>query len=228
MPEFQPKPIWEGQEVFIIGGGPSLCDFDWSLLINENTIGCNNAFRFGPDVCDVCLFVDRHFILEKDEPREGFFDELAKFPNLVITNDTQAPHHKILRRLPWLYWMKRGQRGMFFDSLGYNFGCGATAVNLALILGAKIVYLLGYDMHLDSQGRPNYHSYVIDKPRKEVYVRMLASFGYVYKDLHKWPGSQVFNVNGNTDLKLFPILDPEEFWSERKKKNVIERLVPAT
>lgn len=222
MPQFHPQPIWKDEEVFIIGGGPSLRGFDWSLLINEHTIGCNNAFRLGPEVCDVCIFVDRRFIFEETgrgkTPRKGFYDELEKFPNLVVTNDSQMQ----FRKEPWINWMQRKHRGMFFDGLGYNFSCGATAINLALLLGATTVYLLGYDMHLGPKGRPNYHDHVIDKPKEQVYIRMLASFGHVSRDLKaKFPGCRVFNINKDSKLTLFPVLDPDEFWSERKKNGTI-------
>ena len=87
MPEWKPEPIWKDQEAFIIGGGPSLRDFDWSLLRDKNTIGCNNAFRLGPDICKICLFVDCGFIFSgRKKKREGFYRELAKFPNWVVTN----------------------------------------------------------------------------------------------------------------------------------------------
>jgi hypothetical protein len=215
MSEWMPTPIWEGQEAFIIGGGTSLRDFDWSLLKGENTIGCNNAFRLGYDICKICVFVDRKFIFSgANEKRKGFYDELAKFPGLVVTNDTQLK----TRPEPWIKWMPRRPKGLHFDALGFNANCGASAINLALLLGSKTVYLLGIDMHLDGQGKPNWHNHLIDKPSEEVYVRMLASFGHVSRDLRtKFPDCKVFNVNRNSNLQVFPKLDPDVFWSERRK-----------
>ena len=122
------------------------------------------------------------------------------------------------RSEPWLKWMPRKQKGMFRDGLGYNFSCAASAVNLALLFGATTVYLLGVDMHLGSKGEPNWHNHVIDKPDKEVFDRMLESFHWVKKGLENFPGSKVFNVNKDSNLKLFPMLDPDIFWAERKKK----------
>ena len=215
MPEWKPEPIWKDQEAFVIGGGPSLRDFDWSLLRNENTIGCNNAFRLGPDICKICLFVDRKFIfVGKKRKREGFYKELAKFPNPVVTND----RHLQICREPWIKWMPRKTRGLHLDALGYNKNCGASAINLALILGATTIYLLGIDMHLDGKGNPNWHTHLIDEPSRGVYARMLTSFKYVSKDLYtKFPDCKVFNVNKNSDLNVFPKLDPDKFWVERSK-----------
>jgi len=221
MPLWKPEPILKDQEVFIIGGGPSLRSFDWSLLENENTIGCNNAFRLGPKVCKICVFVDRKFIFDApNHPRKGFYDELAKFPGTVITNDSQLK----TRHEPWILWMQRRPRGLHYDALGFNANCGATAINVALLLGATTIYLLGIDMHLGESKEPNWHEHLIDKPSEEVYGRMLASFGWVRKDLElKFPGRKVFNVNANSNLNIFPKLDPKTFWEERRKNGRINQ-----
>jgi hypothetical protein len=216
MPPWTPKPVWRGQDAFIIGGGPSLQDFDWSLLVDENTIGCNNAFRLGPDVCKICVFVDRAFIFAgPNQPRKGFYDELAKFPNLVVTNDTQLKQ----RPEPWMKWMPRKPKGLFFDALGYNHNCGASAVNLALLFGATTVYLLGFDMHLDVKGHSNWHTYQINKATEDVYARMIGAFGHVRKDLvGKFPGCRILNVTKDSSLKIFPELNPDIFWLKRRKE----------
>ena len=216
MPDWIPQPMWQGQEAFVIGGGPSLRDFDWDLLRDENTVGCNNAFRLGPEICKVCVFVDRKFIFDKpNHPRKGFYDELSRFPNPVITNDSQLKH----REESWLLWMRRQPKGLHRDALGFNANCGATAVNVALLLGASTIYLLGVDMHLGGDKEPNWHNHVIDKANEQVYARMITSFGHVKKDLElKFPGCQIFNINKNSSLKMFPILDPDIFWAKRKAR----------
>lgn len=219
MPLWKPEPIWTGQDVFIIGGGPSLCGFDWSLLIDEKTIGCNNAFRLGPEVCDICVFCDRQFIFSgPNKPRKGFYDELAKFPNPVVTNDNQLA----TRSEPWLKFMPRLVKGFSAtpDALCYNCSTGAAAVNLAALLGAAKIYLLGFDMQMDEYGKPNYHEYIIDKPQQEVYDRIFSSFGNVVRGMReKFPGVEVYNVNNKSRMTWFQVLDPKIFWAERKKQN---------
>lgn len=219
MPQWKPEPVWKDQDAFVIGGGTSLRDFNWSLLKDENTIGCNNAFRLGPEICKICLFVDRKFIFSgPNEPRKGFYDEIEKYAktNWVVTNDNQLMN----RPEPWLKWIPRKPKGLHYDALGFNANSGASAINLALLLGATNIYLLGIDMHLSSDNKPNWHEHLIDKPSHEVYIRMLSSFGNVSKDLReKFPNCKVYNVNKNSDLQVFPKLDPDVFWNERKKHN---------
>jgi hypothetical protein len=216
MPDWNPEPIWKGEEAFIIGGGPSLRGFDWSLLIDEHTVGCNNAFRLGPEVCKIVVFCDKKFILgEQGRPREGFYDMLSVFPNSVITNDTQLRY----RPEKWILWMQRRPVGLHHDALGYNANTGAAAINVAILLGATTIYLLGFDMHLDPQRRPNWHDHQIDKPSEEVYVRMLAAFGHVSKDLRqKFPGYTVINVTDDSDLQIFSKVGTKEFWDKRKEQ----------
>lgn len=209
---WKPEPIWEGLDAFIIGGGSSLRTFDWSLLRNERAIGCNQAFRHGPEVCDFVVFCDKKFILEADKPRAGFYDELQVFPNPVITSDPALA----VRHISWLKCMKRYPIGLHTDGLGYNLNTGASAINLALLLGARTVYLLGFDMHLDSTGRPNWHDRLIDTPSECVYTRMLGSFGNVSKDLRvKFPGREVFNITDDSRLEVFPKIAVREFWEKR-------------
>ena len=222
MPVLIPEPMWKGEEVFIIGGGTSLRGFDWSLLHDENTVGCNNAFRLGPEVCDVCIFVDKKFILVGKEPRKGFYDELEKFPNLVVTNDTQ------LGRRPesWLYWMPRRPKGLHQNALGFNRNCGATAINLALLFGATTIYLLGMDMHLGEKGEPNWHKHLIDTPTDTIYASMIKAFAHVARDLEfKFPECEVFNVTKNSSLNIFPKLDSDVFWNERKEYGTVQNAV---
>lgn len=216
MPEWIPEPIWQDEEVFIIGGGSSLRDFDWLLLRDEHTIGCNQAFRLGPEICDVCIFCDIKFIFRDNNPRKGFYDELERFPNPVVTNNNVLGKRKI----PWLKYMPRKVRGLGRTSLGYNKNTGAAAINLALLMGAKIVYLLGFDMFLDKQGRPNWHDKLLDKPCEKTYVQMLEPFDkYIKKDLETmFPECRVINVTKNSNLNTFPKVDPYIFWLNRKEK----------
>jgi len=43
------SPIWKGQTVYLIGGGPSLKGFDWNRLRNKKSIAINKAIKFWPE-----------------------------------------------------------------------------------------------------------------------------------------------------------------------------------
>ena len=215
MPEWKPEPIWKGQDAFIIGGGTSLRRFNWDLLIGERTIGCNQAFRLGEEICDIAIFGDFKFIVDPrdKQPRVCNYEPMSRFKNPVVTNDAKAR----VRKEPWILWMPREHHGLHKHALGWNGNTGAAAINLALILGAVNVYLLGFDMHLDGDGKPNWHKEpLIDKPKQELYSRMITAFAHVCKDLRdKFPGCQIVNVTDDSNLNMFPKVSVEDFWRRR-------------
>lgn len=210
MPRWKPESVWRDKDVFIIGGGDSLRSFDWTLLEDECTIGCNTAFTLGPKICKICIFGDFKWF-------DIFQVELTKYATqnkgVVFTNTPKL----LDTTLPWLYTMPREMRGLHKQALGWNGNTGASAINLALILGATTVYLLGFDMMLSNEQRPNWHDRLIQKPKASVYKDFCKDFGRVASDLGKvFPGREVVNVTDKSNLEVFPKIGVEEFWNSRK------------
>jgi hypothetical protein len=193
MGSWTPTTIWEGQDAYIIGGGRSLRSFDWSLLHGKNTIGCNDAFKLGVDVCKVCIFGDMNFW-------RTYYEGLQKFSGMVVSA-LQA----LRKDSPeWLKIVDRKARGLHTDAIGWNTNTGAMAVNLALLFGARRVFLLGFDMQM-TDGKPNWHDDVITKPNPKVYNKFLSAFQFVARDLAlKFPGRQIINVTDGSRLDVFP------------------------
>ncbi len=206
MPRWIPEKKWEGQEVFIIGGGDSLKTFDWDLLKPQLTIGCNDAYLHGPDICKLCIFGDIKWY-------EAHKKQLSEYKGVVFTNVGQLAKS----RDPWLWWLERESKGVHENALGWNWNTGAAAINLAVILGAKNIYLLGFDMKLGPDGNANWHVNNLDKPDPAVYDKFREGFVSVDKQLkEKYPLVRVFNVTDDSDLETFIKLPVKEFWSGRK------------
>lgn len=213
MPRWNPEAKWQGEDVFIIGGGDSLRSFDWELLRNELTIGCNDAYLFGKDICKICVFGDHKWFRKHR-------DKLEQYKGVVITNCTQLLHTK----LEWLWATPRKGKGLGELKLGWNKNTGALAVNLALLLGAKRIYLLGFDMHLSKEGKPNWHDNMINRASVGVYEKFIEAFTRVSIDLKKkFPGREVINVTNNSDLDIFPKIACDVFWEQRKRMK-LERI----
>lgn len=207
---WQPEPLWEGLDAFIIGGGHSLREFDFDLLKHEHVIGCNNAYQFGPEICNICIFGDRTWLDHHKNRLQNYVDK----GGFVVTNDT----HLANTGLPWLHWTRRRVRGLHLDALGWNRNTGASAINLGLLLGAVNVYLLGFDRTIDKVKGPNWHTEILDKPDANVHRRMSIADAYMKRDLKsKFPGRQVWNVTDASDLNVWPKISTETFWSERKQ-----------
>lgn len=207
MPRWTPEKVWNDQDVFVIGGGNSLERFDWKLLRNENTIGCNDAFRHGKEICKICIFGDSKWF-------KTFERELSRYKGTVFTNCSQLQKTK----LPWLWTMTRRGSGLYKNALGWNSNTGTAAVNLALLLGAKRIFLLGFDMHLSKDAKSNWHQNRLDKPNESIYSKFLKGFEKLAVDLKKkFPDVQVINVTDNSSLELFPKIGVNEFWEGRKQ-----------
>ena len=212
MPYWEPKPIWEGAEVFIIGGGPSLLDFDWSLLKDEKTIGCNMAFRLGEEICDVCVFGDASWY-------KHFKQDLSQFTNPVFTNAT-AVIDKDRGSLAWINFMEREPFGLHKNALGWNGHTGSVAINLAMLFGASTIYLLGFDMHR-TPDRSNWHDEVIHKDAVlsgsyELFRRKSDKMIAGWKE--NFPNVRIINLCKDSSLEGIPKRDIDGFFSQRKQR----------
>ena len=206
LPETQ---IWEDEPCYIIGGGPSLKNFNWNLLFEKNVIGCNAAFYIGVDLIPIMIFGDGAFLRQH---RSGL-DNYSKNGGLVITNS-----HIVNRFDPpeYLKQMKKANRGLIKDGLGWNANTGASAINLALLFGANPIYLLGYDMKLSPEGEKNFHNAYNDTPNTKAYDRFLRGMAEVARDLPQlFPGHQVINLEDDTSaLKVFQKESLKEHFSK--------------
>ncbi len=206
MPVWTPEKVWSGRDVFIIGGGTSLKHFDWNLLIKECTIGCNDAFKHGVDICKICYGGDTKWF-------NFFEEELSKYQGTVFT-DTPSLYKT---RLKWLWVLQRETTGFSEKALGWFSSTGSGAVSLAILLGAKRIFLLGFDMHLSKEGLANWHSNMIDIPDKDIFKKFLKGFKRLKIDLiKKHPEVEIINITDDSDLNEFPKIGVKEFWEGRK------------
>src|SRR5574343_1711355 len=154
--KWTPRAWWSGLDAFVIGGGRSLRNFDWSRLRGRPTVGCNDAFARGPSMCSVCVFGDLRWY-------QHHFKRLEQFPNPIITN--QPSLH--VGSPDWVLTMAREREGLHRGALGWGGNTGCIAVNVALLLGAERVFLLGFDMKLNGK-QSNWHEQNIGHPNADV------------------------------------------------------------
>ena len=187
-----PKPIWQDETCYIIGGGSSLKEFDWNLLQGKNVLGCNAAFYIGAHIVPITIFGDGEFLKQH---RNGL-DNYAESGGQVITCS------KGVRRFnhpDYVKIVKKQLRGIGTDSVAWNGNTGSIAINYALLLGAKKIYLLGYDMGLSEQGKKNYHNCYNDRPNPKTYKRFLRGLTSLARDLLQlFPSCEVINLEDNT------------------------------
>jgi hypothetical protein len=172
--------MWSGSPCLIVGGGPSLRGFDWERLavFYRCVIATNRAGRFAGGLASVWLGMDRTFWKSVDgrKPSDGlrvWVDIDDKWPDAIDWGLPCAAPKDVPNRHSAYAWGK---------TLAEGVGCGGhsgfAALNLADVLGADPIYLLGFDLRGENGKTANWHDgYTHSKPANEsVYDRYLESF----------------------------------------------------
>ena len=169
--------IWDGDTVIIIGGGPSLTGFDARQLDGRRVIAVNCAFRLGQ--FDVMFYGDPQW-------PELYGKGLDDFGGLKVTVREEhlgRPGIKVLFREAHAMGLSRKPA-----VLHWNLSSGACAINLATLLGAGKIILLGFDMR-QVDGRNNYHRDYMYKDGTHAsvgnYEAMRNRFPAIARDLEK-------------------------------------------
>lgn len=210
-----PPVIWTGQPSFMIGGGPSLKNFPFSCLAGKNTIGCNSAFHLGADIVRYCVFGDNGYMHR--HIREMLTHERMQFvtcaPSLMDFPPNSFPNlHKMYREMDGCH-----TGGC---SIAWNRNSGALAVNLAVSLGSREIYLLGYDMTNEGQ-TSHWHDHDSTTTQPYTFANFQTGFNSLRKELPE--GTEVFNVtDGSSKLEGFPRITFAEF---HQKLNPQEAMV---
>jgi hypothetical protein len=135
---------WKGRPCFVVGGGPSLRDFDFELLRGALSIGANRAFEFFSPT--ILLAIDARFYRWVYEGKYGedALRKLAAFKGKKVGVRMSAAH------VPGVVEIKSlGVKGPIVpieQGLYHGNNSGYSAVALALALGADPVYVLGVDL----------------------------------------------------------------------------------
>jgi len=198
---WNPQRWYSGMDVVVLGGGPSLRNFHWKRLVGLPVVGCNDAYRLGTSVVNVCVFGDLPWW---NVHRES----LLQFSNPIVTNQ---PALHTQSDLPILT-MKREGYGLHTNALGWNMSTGATGINLTLVLGARRVLLLGFDCKKGTKGQTNWHLDNINKPNESSYKRFINGFHRVAEALPKvFPKREIINLGPDSVLDVFPKGDLDEW-----------------
>ena len=193
-------PIWKDETVFIIGGGPSLKNFDFNLLKDKKTIAINKAILYHP-TSDIMFWSDKE-IYKWFKP---YIDKFKgkKYTIYPFTNDWVNKEIKILK--------SSGKDGLKLDPGAVTDGnsSGYAAINLAYHLGVSRIVLLGFDMG-NIKGENHFHEvYFGLEVKKEKYVEWGESFTSLAHSLEE-RGIEVINASPNSALKVFKKLPLEK------------------
>jgi hypothetical protein len=231
--------IWEGGKCFIIGGGNSMTkEFNipqevvnkvmlgivplsaysphLSFLHDKHVIAVNEAHKLGPWV-DVLFFGDDNYYTTRKK-------EILEFNGLRITCMNKQVNYKV-KNLKRHSFVKKDDPliGISDDpgKVAWNIhkgNSGTAAINLAVHLGAKEIYLIGFDMKLDENKHQHWHnSYHTNTTTVGgTFKRHLSNFPQIAEDLKRL-GIKCINLNPNSAITEFEKMTVQELisnWNE--------------
>ena len=204
-----PQPLFSGETVFILAGGPSLREFDFERLRGRRAIAVNSS-AIRARWADVLYFMDNGWF-------HGHRTLVETWPGIVCTASRAAK-----RELPdKIRRVNNEQRPDFpppgAPAIRHGRSSGHMAISLALAMGAARIVLLGFDMRLDGN-RTHHHDddYYVGKTGGAAEV--LAEFAHHFAGWHvaaRDRGVAIVNATSNTALTEFPMVSIEAELAER-------------
>jgi len=209
---------WKGKRCFIIGGGPSLENFNFDLISTELTIGVNKSFIKFPTTLNYSMdprFYDMVTYASKQDSKYGdlhkrwleykgvkvFLKASRKF-----TLDSSVYYVNALDKKAVSFDLSKGIYS------GSNSGFGA--LMLACCLGCKKIGLLGFDMKVDEKrNKTHFHEGYLHQDIKNM-QRKLDSFAKCFNEFapsFKKIGIDIFNLCEDSKLSCFPKITIDEF-----------------
>jgi hypothetical protein len=181
---FREKPV------IVVGGGPSLRDFDWKRLDGLNTVGCN----FSCPNPMVSISHDATFV--RPAPR-GCLEEWMALPghHIHVNRQLQQP----VQAVTFLNHLKEYSNDYRIGIMAGS-NCGIAAINLADCLGARSIYLIGFDMKGENGQSANWHDRYKRKSNERIYDRYIKDFG----DIAGKVRALVVNLTPGSRLECFP------------------------
>lgn len=148
---------WPGETVFIVGGGPSLENFDLTGLAGRRVIAVNNAFKLLPEA-DIIFFADtrwwRWYGAEIPLDYKGRIVSVCKmadkFRDPRILRMGRDYRFDVRTKNPNPVFLSDDPTALSGPDSGYM------AINLAYLFGATRIVLLGFDMGF-SDGKAHWH-----------------------------------------------------------------------
>lgn len=179
--------------VFIVAGGPSLLNQDLSLLSSHFTIAINNSYTLLPKA-SIVYFTDNDWWDVHKEP-------LLLHPGIKIKGS--LPTHPIKHPKVVEYSLVQAE-GIVTTKhqLAHGFNSSYAAINLAVQLGFKEIYLLGVDMQW-IDGRSHWHQDHHRVDNESVYSQMMDTFSSMVEPLERL-GVRVINLSPQSRLEVFP------------------------
>lgn len=197
--------LLKGKNCFVIGGGNSLRGFDFSLLDNKFTISINHTVIYYPN-SKACIFLDARFLETKNKEARAF---LKTYKGMIFSSYKTLYHRDNSNTIPFYVCNDRVTKHFSHGLYGTRLS-GLVAINLAIVMQADKIYLLGFDLDKDDKYVHFYDNEVAvygnDKGyrgfRVEGHIKSFRPF--------KEYSDKIINLNPKSKIPYFTFQNPEE------------------
>ncbi len=196
---------FEGETVFLLGGGPTLTDLRLKSIVGRPVVGVNNCLYLGHELVTVLFFGDaKWYWWNRDAVQRG-----RMFWNVTL-NRIAKNNAKTIENEPKLLIMGEGKNGLDArpDHLAWNRSSGACAIDLCVHLGAKTIVLCGYDMRRVNN-KKNWMPHAQEKTNQNPYEYMLGTLQTI-EDASKKIGVKILNATPGSAITCFEKIDYSE------------------
>jgi len=203
---------FKDEPCFIIGGGPSLTNFNFKLIENHNTIGVNKAFIKYPCTINYSMDIDFYKYISStgnhDKKRYKVWKKWQEYKGIKAFLETYSNQYNygddvytITRREDKVISLDIAQ-GMYGGS---NSGFGA--MMLAISLGANPIYLVGLDFKVNHKDRKTHWHDGHPGQSIEVMEQKFDLWRYQFEEFATpidVMGIEVINLNKTSSLESYP------------------------
>ena len=192
-PYWRIAPLWQGETVAILAGGPSLTQEQVDYCRGKaRVIAINNSHELAP-WADALYFCDDRWFKWYEAKARAFAGWKITLENIPLVK--QYPELMTLRNA--------GQAGFseHRNAIYTGSNSGYQAIHIAAHLGAARIVLLGYDMGFKG-GRSHWHKGHPINPCEGTYQSMLPHFPALVAPL-KQRGIDIINATPSSALHCF-------------------------
>ncbi len=212
---------WENKRCFLLAGGDSLRNFNYSCLEGELTVGINRTFEvFEPTVnysMDISFWNWLYGYKSSEEEGKQRLLKWQTFKGIKLFLENPGKdfgtNTYFVRRMNERAISLSIKRGIYG---GTNSGFGA--LMFAIAMGCKQIYLLGYDMKVQNNHTHWHEGY--PGQTQERTSKVLNNFTKTFMEFAtpiQRLGINVVNLNPNSALEAFPKEDPQSILSFTNK-----------
>jgi len=208
---------------FVVGGGPSLNGFDFSRLNGFDTIAINKVVEYIPNPT-YFITTDYSYFIKASLPVSRIKQKTSKVYFVAnMSHDYMKLHNGQIvdTRRNFIYEdlyqydgviksLNKSGFGSSINEFSHGENSGHCGIQLALLLGYKKIYLLGFD--LNNEGQTHFHQSYREIDQKSFKQRVGGYGETLLKSLADYKGSQqIINLSAQSILQSSPHIKTESF-----------------